>query len=318
MTPLRPLLALLLLACTAGAADLVIVVGAPGTEDFGKAFERAANAWEEAGKRGEARVTIIGRENTGPDVTALEETLTTLRDGPPTPLWLVLIGHGTFDGREARFNLRGKDFSATELAGWLEGGQRPVAIINTSASSAPFLKKLSDKSRVVVTATKSGYEESYARFGEFLAPAMDSPDADIDRDGATSLLEAFLAATKGVEEFYEKEGRIVTEQALIDDNGDGFGTPASWFRGVRAVKTAKNDAEPDGLRAHQLQLVPSEAERRLPPEIRKERDALEASLFALRARKAKMDEDAYYRELERIARQLAELYERAASEDDDS
>ena len=28
----------------------------------------------------------------------------------------VLIGHGTFDGKEAKFNLRGPDFSATELA----------------------------------------------------------------------------------------------------------------------------------------------------------------------------------------------------------
>ena len=32
------------------------------------------------------------------------------KDGPQ-PFWLVLIGHGTFDGHEARFNLRGPDGS---------------------------------------------------------------------------------------------------------------------------------------------------------------------------------------------------------------
>ena len=51
----------------------------------------------------------------------------------PAPLWLVLIGHGTFDGKEARFNLRGPDLTATELALWLQPIRRPMAVIDTSS-----------------------------------------------------------------------------------------------------------------------------------------------------------------------------------------
>ena len=32
------------------------------------------------------------------------------------PLWIVLIGHGTYDGREAKFNLRGPDVTDLELS----------------------------------------------------------------------------------------------------------------------------------------------------------------------------------------------------------
>jgi hypothetical protein len=293
----------------APAADLIVVSGAPGTEEFGKSFQAAARAWESAATQGEATATVIGLDNAGTlDVKRLESAIRDAGADSPLPLWIVLIGHGTFDGREAKFNLRGQDVSAAEMAEWLKDFTRPVAIVNCSASSAPFLKTLSKPGRVIVTATKSGSEDSYARFGEHLAATIHSPDADLDRDGGTSLLEAFLAASKGVEEFYEKEGRIATEQALLDDNGDGFGTPAEWFRGVRAVKKAKDDAEPDGVRAHQFHLVPSEADRELAPEVRRQRDELESQLLALRTKKDSMEEEAYYRALEEIARQLAALY----------
>ena len=293
----------------APSAELIVVIGAPGTEEYGKAFQSAAAAWEATGKQGKAAITVIGKEETGTlDLKTLEATITESGGEGSLPLWVVLLGHGTFDGREAKFNLRGKDLGAGQLAEWLKEFKRPVAIVNCSASSAPFIKKLAAPGRVVMTATKAGSEDSYARFGEHLAGSIHSSDADLDRDGATSLLEAFLAASKGVEEFYEKEGRIMTEHALVDDNGDGFGTPATWFRGVRAVKKAKDDAKLDGLRAHQFHLVPSPADLALSPEIRQRRDALEAELFALREKKGTMEEEAYFQELEKLARELAQLY----------
>ena len=313
---MNKLLQLLILMCfpnTVLGSDVVVIVGASGTPEFGQGFTKSADAWEAAAKSGGATLTRIGREEPGEvgDLKQLEENIAALAKQESKPLWIVLIGHGTFDGREAKFNLRGEDLSATMLAKWLDGSKRPTAIINTSASSAPFIKALSKKNRIVMTATKSGTETSYARFGQYLAESINSPEADIDQDGATSLLEAFLSATKQVKEFYEKEGRIVTEQALVDDNGDGLGTPADFFRGTRAVKSTKDGTEPDGLRAQQWHLVPSEAERNLSDELRQQRDELETKLFALRAQKASMDEEKYFAEMERIGRALAKIYQQA-------
>ena len=313
MNKLLQLFLLLWFPCATLGSDIVIVVGAPGTPEFGKAFTKSADTWEIAAKKGEATVTRIGREEAGKtgDLQQLEKKLRSLAKKESKPLWIVLIGHGTFDSREAKFNLRGEDLSASMLAKWLDGSKRPIAVINTSASSAPYIKALSKEGRIVMTATKSGTEDSYARFGLYLAESINSPDADIDQDGATSLLEAFLSATKQVKEFYEKEGRIVTEQALVDDNGDGLGTPADFFRGTRAVKSTKDGTVPDGLRAQQWHLVSSKAERNLSDELRRQRDGLELELFALRARKESMKEEKYFAEVERIALALAEIYQRA-------
>jgi hypothetical protein len=135
-----------------------------------------------------------------------------------------------------------------------------------------------------------------------------NPDADIDQDGQTSVLEAFVTAAQRVQAFYKETGRLATEHALIDDNGDKQGTPAEWFRGVRLQRRPKGNAEPDGSRASLVALVPSASERALTPAQRTERDGLERELESLRARKSELKEDDYYRQLEAIARKLGALY----------
>ena len=196
---------------------------------------------------------------------------------PARPLWIVLIGHGTFDGREAKFNLRGPDVTDLELAEWLAPIKRPVVVLDCTSASGPFLNRLSGENRVVVTATKSGHELNFARFGQYLAEAIADPRADLDKDGQVSLLEAFLTASSRVDEYYRTHSQLATEHALLDDNGDKLGTPADWFRGVRATRRAKDGAALDGLRAHQLHLIPSDRERDIPPAVRQRRDQLELS-----------------------------------------
>lgn len=250
-----------------------------------------------------------------PDSTDLDRLRLALTAACPTgaaPLWLVLIGHGTFDGREARFNLRGPDLTATQLSEWVTRFERPLIVINTTSASAPFLPRLSGRDRVVITATRSGYEQNYARFGLYLAEALLDPASDLDQDGQTSLLEAFLAASNRIVEFYRTEGRLVTEHALLDDNGDGLGTPADWFRGVRAVRRAAEGAPVDGIRAHQFHLLPSAAEQALPLEVRARRDALEREILHLREQKDRLPADNYYQQLERLLIELARLYAAAA------
>jgi hypothetical protein len=289
---------------------VVVVVGAPGTPEYESIFRRSADQWRAAAEQGGAAVAVVGGGSEGPesDRDRLQTYLARQQRSGPAPLWVVLLGHGTDDGRDARFNLRGPDLTAIDLAEWLTPVKRPVAVVNCASSSATFLNLLSGPGRVVVTATRAGSESNYARFGEYLSRAIADPAADLDRDGQVSLLEAFLSAADRVSGFYKDEGRLATEHPLIDDNGDKLGSPADWFEGVRAVRRAKDGALADGPRAHQWHLVPSARERALPAAARLQRDELEQALAALRDQKAKLGEEAYYAKAEMILVELARLY----------
>ncbi len=297
----------------AGQATIVLVVGAEGTPEYGAQFASWAERWGAAAAAGGARLERVGPGAPwGLDVAdkdRLRLLLGALEPAGNAPLWIVLLGHGTFDGTSAKFNLRGPDVSARELATWLEPVQRPTAIIVCAAASGPFLSRLSRPGRTVVTAARSGDEYSWSRFGAHFASAIGDESADLDKDGQVSLLEAFLVASAGVAEFYEDAARLASEHALIDDNGDGLGTPAAWFRGVRCTREAQDGRLADGVRAHQLHLVPSASERALPTELRRERDALELEVEALRREKGALGEDEYYAQLEVVLLRLARLYE---------
>jgi len=293
---------------------VIVAVGAAGEEDFGKEFAKWADLWSNACGKAQASHTVFGLGPTKEtsDLDALKQALVREPKESSAELWLVLIGHGTFDGKEAKFNLRGPDFTATEMAEWLKPFRRPIAVINCASSSSPFINKLSAPGRTLVTATRSGYEQNYARFGQFIAEAIADPAADLDKDEQTSLLEAFVMASRRVGEFYEAEGRLATEHALLDDNGDGLGTPADFFRGVRAVKKPAEGATVDGLRAHQLHLVRSKREQTMPPEVRARRDELELAIARLRDSKENIEEQEYYRRLENLMIELARLYSEQA------
>ncbi|WP_406697906.1 hypothetical protein V5E97_03545 [Singulisphaera sp. Ch08] len=311
---------------TADRPAVLIVVGAPGSSEYEARFRQWAGQWQGAAKKASAESIPIGLDHdqaqdtsqgkdTGTDATPtdhdrLQAILAEKAKAGPrqAPLWIVLIGHGTSDGREAKFNLRGPDVTDLELFEWLKPLQRPIAIINCASASGPFLNRLSGPDRVIVTATRSGNEQNYARFGQHLAEAIANPSADLDKDGQVSLLEAYLTASGRVEESYRAQSQLATEHALIDDNGDKLGTPADWFRGVRATRRAKDGAPLDGIRANQFVLIPSARERDLSAEIRQKRDQLELSIAALRDEKAKLAADDYYARLEPLMVELAKLY----------
>jgi hypothetical protein len=294
---------------------VLVVVGAEGTKEYGQQFRDWADRWQKAAEQAKADFAVIGLDETSEktDRDQLQESLQRLIPPSDECLWLVLIGHGTFDGKTAKFNLRGPDFSPAELAGWLKPIERPLAILDCSSSSGPFINDLSAPSRVIVTAARSGSEFNFARFGEFMSSAIADPKADLDKDDQTSLLEAFLLASSGVREFYAAEGRLATEHALVDDNGDKLGTPFDWFQGLRATKSAKDGTTVDGLLASQFVLVRSQREQQLPPDLRTRRDNLERDLAAARQQKSKLPEDEYLQRIEPILVELAKLYESADS-----
>jgi len=294
-------------------ATVVVVAGAPGDEEFSTVFDSDVKIWTDLIARADAKAVVVGTGAAG--ATSDHDLIKTALANEPKEslgeLWVVLIGHGTFDGKEAKFNLRGPDVSATELAEWLKPFRRPLAIIDTSSASAPFLAKLSGPNRAVVSSTRSGFEQNYSRFGKYFAAAIADPASDLDKVGQVALLEAFLGGARRTAEFYKTEGRLATEHALLDDNGDGLGTPAEWFKGVRATKQAKEGASLDGARAQQFMLVRSAAERQLTPAARAQRDELELAVAKLREKKARMKDEDYFRELEKLLLKLAEVYDGA-------
>jgi hypothetical protein len=291
------------------AASVLVVVGAAGETEYGEEFARAAGLWKTAAERGNARCVGVGMDSAQTnDLEQISAFLESETKEGETPLWIVLLGHGTFDGKDAKFNLRGPDLSSGQLVEWLKPIRREIILVNAFSASGAFLKPLAAPGRVVIAATKSGFEQNYARFGGYLAQAIAGVEADLDKDGQTSLLEAFVMAARRVDEFYRDEGRLVTEHALMDDNGDGLGTPADWFRGVRAVKKPAGGGAVDGVKAHQVCLVPNAEERTLSPAARRERDALEKELAALREKKSTMTSEAYYGAVENILRKLSVIY----------
>jgi len=310
---------------------VIVVVGAAGEPEYAAQFAKWARLWEQACTRSNADFIVVGLSGTSDEVaetlkaekaepsdrTRIQDLLSLQSRADATlavsALWLVLIGHGTFDGRTAKFNLQGPDLSAAELAEWLKPVRRPMAVIDTASSSAPFLKELSAPGRIVISATKSGFEQNYARFGQYMAKAIIDPKADLDKDGQTSLLEAFLTASHATAEFYAAAGRLATEHALLDDNGDTLGTPAEWFRGIRPIQKARDDASLDGYHAHQLHLLYSAAEAAMPPELRAKRDQLELQVMALRDAKATLPENEYFSKLEPLLQEIARIYEPSVS-----
>jgi hypothetical protein len=299
--PLRLCVSLLLIFFSPAAArdlDVLLIVGAPGTEEYGKKFETQAQAWKAACTRGEVNVETLR----GPESAAqLEKRLATSK--PERALWLVLIGHGSFDGRAAKFNTEGPDFDAKQLATWLAPLKQEVAVIHTGSASGAFLRPLAGKGRIIITATKSPDEVFYARFGEFFAQAIGGEkEADFDQDGQISLLEAFRFASANAAQFYENEGRLATEHALLEDNGDGVGTRRE------VLEKPPADAKLDGERAAQLVLVLSEEEKRLTEAQRATRDRLEREIKVLNTKSAELGDEKYYPQLEKLLRELAAVY----------
>jgi hypothetical protein len=289
-------------------ASLIVVVGVEGDESYRSIFKTAGAAVAHAGETARVNVHSLGLDES----TEVQAKLRALLAAEPVagsePLWLVLIGHGTVDGKEGKFNLRGTDLTATELAEMLQPIARPTIVIAAFSASGAFLAPLSAPARAIVTATRSGSETNYSRFAEEIAQTIIDPAADLDHDGQTSLLEAWLSAARRVAAFYESDGRLATEHSLLDDNGDALGTPADWFSGTRVVKKANDARVPDGRRAHQLHLLPNSTDRALSSELRAQRDAVELEIAALRDQKATLPEDEYYKQLEALCVRLANIY----------
>ena len=220
---------------------------------------------------------------------------------PEDRVLVLLIGHGGGAGEDSRVSMPGRSLRASEYRGLVEAlSPRTVAIVNLASSSGDFVPVLSGEGRIVVTATRSSRQRNAALFGGYFVAAYATGDADTDRDGRISLLEAFEYARIETDRYYVDRGLIASETALLEDRSEGAGEPepgpdagvgqlAGRFFLESAVPTeiTGNDPGAERLRtlyAEQARLEDELARLRqsagsMPPEAY--RAALEALLVAL-------------------------------------
>ena len=225
-------------------------------------------------------------------------------------LLVVLIGHGTDDGVDARFNLVGSDLSAADWRRLLDSLPGRTVFVNTTASSLPFVRRLARDGRVVIAATGSPAQRYDTVFPRFFVAAVGDPASDADKDGRVSVWEAFASASARVRRWYQQEGRLATERAVLEDSGDGIGAdadrPGADGRLAASLYFGAGVEQPAAA-----------ADPALAPLVAR-REALEAEVAAHRARKSALPQAEYAPELERLLVELArvsrELRQRAGSD----
>ncbi len=214
-------------------------------------------------------------------------------------VFVVLIGHGTFDGKVAKFNLPGPDMTPANFEPLLKSiPSKHIVFVNTASSSGPFLEELAGPGRTIVTATRTGAERFATLFGGYFVDALMSDTADADKNKRISVLEAFDAAKIGVARAYEQEGIMLTEHPLLDDSGDKKGTTDPKVDG-------KN-----GRIASILALGTVQGADTMPadPKMRalyEERRDLERRVEGLKLMKNGMEPGRYASELEKLLTELA-------------
>jgi hypothetical protein len=236
---------LLLAVCAAhpvfAATYILTVAGLGGEPDYEQRFTMLATDTDKVLRAGGQTDRIVDTLK-GADATKakVEASLNRIASQakPADAFVLMMIGHGTFDGTEYKFNLPGPDISATELAALLNkipaGRQLVVDMTSSSGGAVSAFKK---DNRVVITATKSGMEKNATVFARYWVEALRDPSADVDKNETISALEAFQYAEKKTALFYSEQKRLATEHPQIDDQQRASAFPLLKFGSASAVVT---------------------------------------------------------------------------------
>ena len=231
------LLLVLVLSGSASAQErfALIVEGAPGEAKYAELHaawrEKLAKTLREGYKIPEQQMVVLAGSGSSAPATAdavrgaLRGFAAAMR--PADVALIVLIGHGTFDGDDAKFNLVGPDLAASEWKALVEKLPGEVVFVNTASASSPFLAALAGPKRVVITATAMPAQRFHTVFAQYFIDGLAQGEADIDRNGRRSIFEAFAYASLRVRQHYEQRGQLATERAMLDDDGDGRGREAA-------------------------------------------------------------------------------------------
>ena len=299
--------ALLLLAICAftlpvrASTYIVIVAGLGGEPDYEQRFTTDANDLDRI-FRAEGPSTHV-MTLTGPQSTAaqLRDALTGVaRDAhPDDDFALILIGHGSFDGVEYKFNLVGPDLTAAEIAGLCDRiPARRQLIVDTTSASGGAIAALARPGRAVIAATKSGTEKNATVFARYWVEALQDPAVDTDKSDSISAMEAFTYAAKKTAAFYESQKRLATEHAVFNDAGAG------------APVREAGGGQGELLSSFTLLRLGSSQQAANNPAMRallEQKDTLEQSIDTLKYQKAAMDPADYKKQLTDALVELAKV-----------
>jgi hypothetical protein len=285
------------------ATYFVTVAGLGGEPDYEQRFTAAATDLDHILKTSgsEAHVyTLTGANSTRQHI---QDTLGQIaRDAKPEDDFvMILIGHGSFDGVEYKFNLAGPDVSASELANWCDRiPAKRQLFVNTTSASGGSIGALDRPGRAVIAATKTGTEKNATVFARYWVEALRDPTSDVNKNDAISAIEAFDYAAAKTAAYYDSEKRLATEHAVFEDTGKhesvraastetGEGLFLSNFTLVRIVSAQKAFADPTKR------------------DLLTKKEELEQKIDALKYQKAAMAPDDYQQQLTQALLELAHV-----------
>ena len=288
---------------TRAATYYVVVAGLGGEADYEQRFTAAAKDLDRIfGAAGSSAhvYTLAGAQATAKQ---LAETLSAVARAAKVDddFALILIGHGSFDGAEYKFNLVGPDVTAREIAAMCDRiVARRQLIVDTTSASGGAVEVLERPGRAVIAATKSGTEKNATVFARYWVEALEDPTADTDKSDSISAMEAFRYAAKKTAAFYDSQKRLATEHAVFNDtgkgepvreSGNGQGMLMSSFTLLR-IGTNQQAANDPAKRA-----------------LLDRKDELEQRIDTLKYQKAAMDPQDYKKQLTDALVELAKVQE---------
>ena len=207
---------------------VILVQGLSGEPSYGPVFKGVLNTIAEAARTSwnvpNESLFLLTEDGEGKSRSSKENVAAAFaaiggRASAGDVVLVVLVGHGGGEGPASRVNLPGPDPTAADFATWVSGfSKQRVIFVNASSGSGDFLPVIAGPQRVVVTATKSAMQKNESIFATYFARGITSTEADADKDGRNSVLEAFLYARREVARVYETTKRMQTEQAQVSDS----------------------------------------------------------------------------------------------------
>ena len=268
-------------------ADLyyLVVGGLGGEPKYQEQFDKATAEIAAVARRttGNDRVLVLqGESATRAAVVKAFESLRT-RTKPADSVAVVLVGHGSFDGDTYKFNLPGPDIDGAELKRLLGAVPAKSQLVVDATSASGAVLDWANDNRVVIAATRSGFERNATRFAELFAAALAEGAADINKNGIITAQEAFDYASRSVADSFTKQGTLATEHPQMKGGGAARFTVAR----LGAAPAVSSNPEVAALTI--------------------ERERLDGEIETLKERREHLSPDAYLDQLQKLLVQLAEV-----------